>query len=678
MINNKSREYIIKKTLLLERAFSMNNYDGDSKIDYGYKYEKGTIPVLVSAPHSVNHWRNGKVKYADIFTGSIARMLHLLTGCHVFYKTKNDNYDPNYDPACGDGGYKNSLIEIIRKENICIFIDLHGAAENREFDIDLGTDYSKTLWGNDFIPDLFWVIFNRYGIPKVEENKVFTASPQNNVSRTMAEVCRIPSIQMEVNRKYREVSENQEEFVSFMKGLCSIISMLNTYEWDSDTYIFEAKKSKKHLPIDKIEFSREDAEKYGFKKNDSFQVNSILDNCSKTEFVARYKIIDNKQNFLPGKVYLTNKLYRDIFGDADAEETKYVLVNRKKAIMLPIGIPKVGSENILICPDLIDKVDLTKSYQLYNRHDDIDFYLEGLAVARDTTAKGKIFLNYYQRHIMNVNIPKKVILKNDFLKYLESGVLNESEKETLRRSYKDKHSYYEIMETMIEDEDLRSIFKKLDLDKIELVELNSIDNKARAMGFKARADRIIYRILSGPIKTKSVYLRVGRPYPTDENSDIVRIMPATMKILGISETDKLIVRHRGHEVILRALPFDSFEVLKSSNVLVYDDVDASTLIGIPAKYRVALGMYSLNSIVTVERDMKYLFIKNSNVQLLPIIAVIFTIIQTFQDTAARILLSCILVPLAIYVSLSQERLKVDSDSNASSIKENTMRELKSK
>jgi len=122
------------------------------------------------------------------------------------------------------------------------------------------------------------------------------------------------------------------------------------------------------------------------------------------------------------------------------------------------------------------------------------------------------------------------------------------------------------------------------------------------------------------------------------------------------------VRHRGHEVTLRALPFDSFEVLKNSNVLVYDDADASTLIGIPSRYRVELGIYSLNSIVTAERDMKYLFIKNSNVQLLPIIAVIFTIIQTFQDTAARILLSCILVPLAIYVSLSQERLKVDSDS----------------
>ncbi|MDD3439399.1 MAG: hypothetical protein PHI04_08305, partial [Clostridiaceae bacterium] len=280
----------------------------------------------------------------------------------------------------------------------------------------------------------------------------------------------------------------------------------------------------------------------------------------------------------------------------------------------------------------------------------------------DTTAKGKIFLNYYQRHIMNVNIPKKVILRNDFLKYLGSDVLTEAAKDILKRSYKDRHSYYEIEQNLIEDDDLKSIFKKLELDKIELVEVNDTGDKTKAMGLGGRWRRFIYGILSFLIKRKSICLRVGRPYPTDENSDIVRIMPTTMKILGIGETDKLIVRHRGHEAILRALPFDSFEVLKNSNVLVYDDADASTLIGIPSKYRVELGIYSLNSIVSAERDMKYLFFKNSNVQLLPIIAVIFTIIQTFQDTATRILLSCILVPLAIYVSLSQERLKVDSDS----------------
>ena len=73
MINNKSREYIVKKTVLFEQAFSVNNYDGDFKVDYGYRYEKGTIPVLVSAPHSVNHSRNGKVKCCLLYTSPSPR-----------------------------------------------------------------------------------------------------------------------------------------------------------------------------------------------------------------------------------------------------------------------------------------------------------------------------------------------------------------------------------------------------------------------------------------------------------------------------------------------------------------------------------------------------------------------------------------------------------------------------
>ena len=93
---------------------------------------------------------------------------------------------------------------------------------------------------------------------------------------------------------------------------------------------------------------------------------------------------------MPGKVYLTNKLYKNVFGDNEAEERKYVLVNRKKAVTLPIGIPKAGSERIMICPDLADKIDLSKNYQLYNRHDDIDYCQGKLSVTRDTTAKGKI------------------------------------------------------------------------------------------------------------------------------------------------------------------------------------------------------------------------------------------------------------------------------------------------
>lgn len=52
---------------------------------------------MVSVPHAVNHYRNGKIKLADRYTGGIARYLHKVTNCHLIYNCKFNNCDYNYD-----------------------------------------------------------------------------------------------------------------------------------------------------------------------------------------------------------------------------------------------------------------------------------------------------------------------------------------------------------------------------------------------------------------------------------------------------------------------------------------------------------------------------------------------------------------------------------------------------
>lgn len=41
-----------------------------------FKYSPGSLPVLVSAPHSVRHMRQKKIKPSDEFTGSMACLLN--------------------------------------------------------------------------------------------------------------------------------------------------------------------------------------------------------------------------------------------------------------------------------------------------------------------------------------------------------------------------------------------------------------------------------------------------------------------------------------------------------------------------------------------------------------------------------------------------------------------------
>ena len=56
-----------------EKIFNVNNYDGI----YGNNYIviKGNIPIMLSVPHAVNHFRGGQKKWADLYTGGIALYL---------------------------------------------------------------------------------------------------------------------------------------------------------------------------------------------------------------------------------------------------------------------------------------------------------------------------------------------------------------------------------------------------------------------------------------------------------------------------------------------------------------------------------------------------------------------------------------------------------------------------
>lgn len=92
----KETSLIISQIIKYEKDFSKNLYNGHGR--KGVRIIEGSIPIMVSASHSVNQYREGQVKYADRFTGGIAMYLQKMTGCHLIYSKKNKNNDPNYDP----------------------------------------------------------------------------------------------------------------------------------------------------------------------------------------------------------------------------------------------------------------------------------------------------------------------------------------------------------------------------------------------------------------------------------------------------------------------------------------------------------------------------------------------------------------------------------------------------
>ena len=63
---SKEKLYSTNFILKEEKEFFENNYKGEGSEDF--KYSEGSIPILISAPHSVKQIRNNEYKAADIYT----------------------------------------------------------------------------------------------------------------------------------------------------------------------------------------------------------------------------------------------------------------------------------------------------------------------------------------------------------------------------------------------------------------------------------------------------------------------------------------------------------------------------------------------------------------------------------------------------------------------------------
>lgn len=181
-----------------------------------YEVINGKIPVLISAPHSVRQYRNGKIKEKDLYTGPIVIELQRLTNCYCIYKTKNNNDDANYDIE--NNSYKEEILKIIKKNKIKLLIDIHGASNKYGFGIDIGTGEGKNLNNKKKAVEILKNILERYEIENIEIDKIFKANSIHTICKTISEKTMIPCIEIEIAKKYRDI-ENFEELTKMILAL---------------------------------------------------------------------------------------------------------------------------------------------------------------------------------------------------------------------------------------------------------------------------------------------------------------------------------------------------------------------------------------------------------------------------------------------------------------------------
>lgn len=182
----------------------------------------GKLPVLVSAPHAVRYCRQRKIKMSDQFTGSIAYLLQQLTGCHAIAAAKLYGGDPNTDNPCI---YKERIAGICARHKVKLVLDLHGAARERDFDADFGTDGGKTLLHQARLPAILERNFQELGLSKISRDHAGAIGP-DAVAAYVARELGIPAVQLDINKQYRVPGQNPQGFHRLLGALVGSIREL--------------------------------------------------------------------------------------------------------------------------------------------------------------------------------------------------------------------------------------------------------------------------------------------------------------------------------------------------------------------------------------------------------------------------------------------------------------------
>lgn len=168
-------------------------------------FEKGTVPILLSAPHTVNFLKeDGNFKMREGYTKAIVKYLAQKTGAFLMIKENSDGIDPNKPEM---ENYKHQLLEVINKYQIQLVLDIHGAASHHGFTIEIGS-LDGVSAGTQTIESLKTALKDQ-AITSVAENQPFKGG---GITKTVHGNTDIEVLQLEINRDYRDLTHPEKLF----------------------------------------------------------------------------------------------------------------------------------------------------------------------------------------------------------------------------------------------------------------------------------------------------------------------------------------------------------------------------------------------------------------------------------------------------------------------------------
>ena len=197
------------------------NYLELLKIDSDYIIKKGNLPILFTAPHTMEQLReDGSIKLSEPYTKAIALYLNKHYDVNCMIKIKDTGVDANKDNR---DKFKTELLRFIRDNKIKILIDLHGADKRRNFDVEFGTLNNLTA-SFSTIKELEEAFIDN-GIHNIVYNNPFKGGA---ITEYVYGIKDVDVIQIEINGKYRDIN-NIDNLAKITNSFESFIKQYKEY-----------------------------------------------------------------------------------------------------------------------------------------------------------------------------------------------------------------------------------------------------------------------------------------------------------------------------------------------------------------------------------------------------------------------------------------------------------------
>lgn len=227
----------VDEVLQLDKQFQENdwmwNVDIQSQNFSTFKILKNKSKIMISAPHSVKHIREWEILAQDLLTWWIALYLWNRLNLSAIYSTSYKVWDPNFDED-KKSEYKQALAKYIKENDIKVLLDLHGCWSFRDFSIELGTWWERNpnlLWRLDILNTVEKSLneslksYIQHTGKQITKNTIFLASRETTVSAFISRKCKIPTIQIEINKELRNM-DNPKNLSLLINGLENMVRNL--------------------------------------------------------------------------------------------------------------------------------------------------------------------------------------------------------------------------------------------------------------------------------------------------------------------------------------------------------------------------------------------------------------------------------------------------------------------